>query len=95
MRLELTQRLVIDLREIEGDGEFPCPTCGELISPDDESAMAYDILEVRTSIDGDLQDIIIKCQKCGSIIQIIGFELLEESGCLYELPEAILSMKIT
>ena len=76
----MAQSFRIDLTEIEGEREFPCPTCGEMISPDDESDIVYDILEIGTGEDGDLREIIIQCEKCGSTIHITGFGLLEELG---------------
>ena len=37
----------VDLREIDGEGDFPCPKCGILISPDDEGETVYSIHEVK------------------------------------------------
>lgn len=69
----------IDLTEIEGEGDFPCPHCGEIISPDDDSGMVYDIIE-STEADGELEKVTIKCKKCGSAIQLEGFSLFKEIG---------------
>ena len=61
----------IDLAKIEGDGAFPCPKCGAVISPDDETESVYTILE--TKFDGEsLEKLIILC-KCGSEIHLVGF----------------------
>ncbi len=73
---KMGQTFKIDLREIEGEGEFFCPTCTRIISPDDESGMTYDILETETEEDGTLREVIIRCRTCGSIIHITGFEAL-------------------
>jgi hypothetical protein len=35
----------VDLTTIEGGGDFPCPKCGILFSPDDESEKVYTIIE--------------------------------------------------
>jgi predicted RNA-binding Zn-ribbon protein involved in translation (DUF1610 family) len=34
----------VDLTKIEGNGDFPCPKCGAIISPDDESEEVYTIV---------------------------------------------------
>jgi len=39
MKKGMTKKSVsytIDLTQIEGDGSFPCPECGTVISPEDE-----------------------------------------------------------
>jgi predicted RNA-binding Zn-ribbon protein involved in translation (DUF1610 family) len=68
----------IDLAKIEGEGEFPCPSCGNLISPDDESGLNYEILNVSVDDQGRLKEILVACKKCGSKIILEGFELLSE-----------------
>ena len=70
---KMERRFQIDLRKIEGEGEFPCPVCGEIISPDDESCVTYDILEVRMSKDNNIDEIVIQCKICGSLIHLTGF----------------------
>jgi len=72
----MTRRFKIDLRKIEGEGEFPCPVCGELISPDDESGVTYGVVETIADEDGDVQEVTIQCRKCRSLIQLVGFEAL-------------------
>ena len=62
----------IDLTKIEGNGDFSCPGCGALISPDDESDQVYTIID--TKMKGDkLEELAITCNKCGSKIHIVGF----------------------
>ena len=63
---------VIDLTKIEGDGSFPCPKCGALISPDDETETVYTILETRMRGE-ELKELIIQCNVCGSKIRLTGF----------------------
>jgi len=62
----------IDLTKIEGDGDFPCPSCGVIISPDDESKDIYVILETRLKHEA-LQELVIQCNKCRSKIHLTGF----------------------
>lgn len=63
----------IDLCKIKGKGEFRCPKCGTNISPDDLSQDAYTIVQTRVKED-DLQKIILQCNMCGSMLQLIGFQ---------------------
>lgn len=68
----------IDLLSIEGDGSFPCPKCGVIISPDDETDEIYQIVD--TMVEGDrLSELTLKCNRCGSVIRLVGFpiEVLE------------------
>ncbi|MEM1659921.1 MAG: hypothetical protein QXR17_02075 [Candidatus Bathyarchaeia archaeon] len=68
----------IDLLSIDGDGSFPCPKCGVIISPDDETDEIYQIVD--TKVEGDrLSELTLKCNRCGSIIRLVGFliEVLE------------------
>ena len=62
----------IDLTKIEGNGDFPCPKCGALISPDDETEKVYTI--VNAKMKGDvLEELVITCKRCGSKIHVGGF----------------------
>lgn len=67
----------VDISVLQGEGEFPCPKCGILISPDDESEETYTILETKGN-DEALEEVVLQCKKCNSIIQLKGFEKLEE-----------------
>ncbi len=62
----------IDLTKIEGEGEFPCPSCGVIISPDDQTDSIYNILETKVK-DDCLEEILILCNKCGCKIRLVGF----------------------
>jgi len=65
-------RYTVDLTKIDGDGAFPCPKCGTLISPEDESDSVYQIVETKVEND-DLAELILTCNKCGSTIKLVGF----------------------
>lgn len=67
----------LDLTKIEGHGEFPCPRCGTAISPDDANEEEYTILEPKVNKHG-LTEIVIRCNKCTSIIHLTGFDLLQK-----------------
>ena len=66
----------IDLTKVKGKGEFTCPKCGTIISPDDETENVYTIIEPVVK-DESLKKLIIKCNSCGSQIHLTGFELLD------------------
>ena len=66
----------VNLTEIQGDGDFPCPNCGVIISPEDETEDVYRILE--TKVKGKaLEELVIQCNKCGSKIRLVGFLIPE------------------
>jgi predicted RNA-binding Zn-ribbon protein involved in translation (DUF1610 family) len=60
----------IDLVAIEGDGSFPCPKCGMLISPEDETDENYKVVDAKVA-DDELAELVIACGKCGSTIKTI------------------------
>jgi len=67
-----TMAYVIDLTKIEGDGAFPCPKCGTVISPDDETESTYEIVDTKVKND-ELSELIVICKKCQSTIKLTGF----------------------
>ena len=62
----------IDLTKIDGDGAFPCPKCGSVISPDDESDTTYQIVQTKVKGD-DLEELVLTCKNCGTTIKLVGF----------------------
>ena len=61
----------VDLKELQGEGDFPCPGCGVVISPEDETADVYVIL--GTKVNGDyLEELVIQCNQCKSKIRLVG-----------------------
>ena len=64
---------VIDLTKIEGEGDFPCPSCGVVISPEDKSGDMYVIKNVKMKRGDELEELVIKCNNCGSVVHITGF----------------------
>jgi DNA-directed RNA polymerase subunit RPC12/RpoP len=65
----------LDLIEVEGKGDFACPCCGILISPDDETENVYTVLEAKVS-NNVLENLMIRCNTCGIKIVLNGFPLL-------------------
>jgi len=66
------QIFTIDLAKIDGDGDFPCPNCGVMISPEDTTENVYTILDTRVNGES-LEELTIQCNRCRSKIQLIGF----------------------
>ena len=66
----------LDLTKIDGDGDFPCPNCGVIISPEDETEDVYTIVEETVRNDA-LEEMLIQCNKCRSQIRLTGFSILE------------------
>jgi predicted RNA-binding Zn-ribbon protein involved in translation (DUF1610 family) len=62
----------VDLTKIDGDGAFPCPKCGTVISPDDETEETYQIVETVVKND-ELTELVLTCGKCRSKIKLVGF----------------------
>ncbi len=71
-----TPIIELDLTKIDGNGDFPCPTCGVTISPEDESEAVYIILEEKINNDV-LEEMVIQCNKCSSRIRLLGFSALD------------------
>ena len=63
----------IDLTTIEGDGSFPCPKCGTVISPEDETEEIYKIVNTKI-INDELVELVVMCGNCGSNIKLTGFQ---------------------
>ena len=63
----------IDLTQIDGDGSFPCPKCGTVISPEDESEEVYKIVNTKV-INDELVELTIMCSNCKSNIKLAGFK---------------------
>jgi predicted RNA-binding Zn-ribbon protein involved in translation (DUF1610 family) len=63
----------IDLTKIDGDGSFPCPKCGTIISPDDETEEIYKIVNTKI-INDELVELIVMCGNCRNNIKLTGFQ---------------------
>jgi predicted RNA-binding Zn-ribbon protein involved in translation (DUF1610 family) len=76
MKKSLTKRseaYTVDLTKIDGDGSFPCPKCGTIISPEDESEQIYKIIDTKVNND-ELVELIVMCGNCGTNIKLTGFQ---------------------
>ena len=66
----------VNLTELQGEGDFPCPSCGVVISPEDETEDIYRI--VNTKVHGEnLEELVIQCNHCKSKIRLVGFNVPE------------------
>jgi len=64
----------VDLTELQGEGDFTCPSCGVVISPEDETEDVYKI--VNTKVNGEaLEELVIQCNRCKSKIRLVGFNI--------------------
>jgi predicted RNA-binding Zn-ribbon protein involved in translation (DUF1610 family) len=63
----------IDLTQIDGDGSFPCPKCGTVISPEDETEQVYKIVDTKV-VNDELVELVINCSECRSNIKLTGFQ---------------------
>jgi predicted RNA-binding Zn-ribbon protein involved in translation (DUF1610 family) len=63
----------IDLTQIDGDGSFPCPKCGTVISPEDETEQIYKIVDTKV-VNDELVELVIMCGECGNNIKLTGFQ---------------------
>lgn len=66
----------LDLTKIDGNGDFACPKCGTMISPEDESEEVYTIIEEKVA-DDVLEELVIQCNKCSCQIRLTGFSVLD------------------
>jgi len=64
----------VNLTELQGEGDFPCPGCGVVISPEDETEDIYIILDTKVSGD-NLEELVIQCNHCKSTIRLVGFNI--------------------
>jgi hypothetical protein len=64
----------VDLTTIQGEGDFPCPGCGAIISPEDETEDVYIILDTKVTGD-ELEELVIQCNMCKSKIRLVGFNI--------------------
>lgn len=81
MKKRMSQKGVIytvDLTQIDGEGSFPCPKCGTVISPEDESEEIYKIVDTKI-VNDELVELVIMCSECGSKIKLTGFQQAIES----------------
>jgi hypothetical protein len=69
---------IVDLTKIEGDGSFPCPKCGAVISPEDETEEFYKILDTKV-VDDQLTELVVECGSCKSVIKLTGFQQMVEA----------------
>ena len=58
------------VKETDSQGNFHCPVCGNLISPDDNSDKNY-LIEGTYMVNEELVDIKIHCLKCGADIRLV------------------------
>ena len=89
------QAYVLDLIKIGESGDFSCPHCGAVISPDDYTEEVYSILEAKVDKHG-LEKLVIRCNKCTSQLHLTGFSLYKSyRGQMKKLTSLRLEKNIT
>jgi ribosomal protein S27AE len=68
---------LVDFTKMNERGDFSCPKCGVLLSPDDLTERSYFISEAKVNYLG-LEELVICCNRCGSQIHLTGFPLLQK-----------------
>jgi len=63
----------INLAQIDGDGSFPCPKCGTIISPEDETEKVYKIVDTKI-VNDELVELVIVCENCRTQVKLVGFQ---------------------
>jgi hypothetical protein len=63
----------INLTQIDGDGSFPCPKCGIVISPEDETEKVYRIVDTKI-VNNELVELVVLCENCGIKVKLVGFQ---------------------
>lgn len=76
-QMKQIQSHILNLTQIDGNGEFRCPECGNRISPDDWTEEDYSILEIKMETES-LDEVIIQCNACATTIHLTGFSLLQK-----------------
>lgn len=70
--LEQSLHCVLDLSLTRQNGDFLCPECGLLLSPDDETEDNYCILATTVNCN-KLESLVVQCRRCMSEIRLDGF----------------------
>jgi len=70
---KISASYTVDLTKNEGDGSFPCPKCGTIMSPEDETEEIYKIVHTKV-INDELVELIVMCGNCRSNIKLTGFQ---------------------
>ena len=73
----------VGVAQIEWEVSFRCPGCGGVILPEDASGRYYSLLEVKIE-EREIREAVMRCAKCGSLICLESFDLLNRLGCSHE-----------
>jgi len=72
--MQQAQAYKVDLTKTNENGDFSCPRCGSVISPDETNEETYSIIEPKVNSHG-LEEVVLCCNKCKSQIHLTGFDL--------------------
>jgi hypothetical protein len=66
----MNEEIEVNIKDVSSTkGDFPCPKCGTIMTPDDNQE--YDIIDKDVE-DGFLISLLIKCRNCNTQIRITG-----------------------
>ncbi len=80
MKTKITKQInayKLDLATTNRVGGFLCPQCKTKISPDDHSEIAYALVDINVNSHG-LEEIVLNCKRCNSLIHLTGFSKIEK-----------------
>ena len=80
---EMERALRVGAAQMEWEVSFRCPECGEVIFPEDTAGRYYSLLEVKIE-EREIREAVIRCVKCGSLVCLESFDLLNRLGCSNE-----------
>ena len=80
---EMERAFRVGAATMEWEVSFRCPGCGEAIFPEDASGKYYSLLGVKIE-DREMREASIKCAKCGSLICLESFDMVNRLGCSHE-----------
>lgn len=64
-----TRKNVITYQQLDKHGNFKCPRCDGIISPDDFSNATYKIVALISDVRGHVYGIVIQCS-CNNFIEV-------------------------
>lgn len=79
----MRRALRVAVAQIEWEVSFRCPGCEEVIFPEDSSGRYYTLLGVKIE-EREIREALMRCTKCGSLICLESFDILNRLGYFHE-----------
>lgn len=69
MKKEEKKTFTVNIQAMKKDGSFPCPSCGKILDPSDETNDNYVVIKPKTL--GSIMDgVTLLCKSCNSTIKL-------------------------